>query len=118
MSASDVDINAKDSRGKSALYFAVYNEDLDTAKLLLEHGAQLDYYQSRCSELRFAAYTGFLDMVKLLIPYAARQQSPEKLIEIEFFELVSDGSADLVRYYLCHDRNLANVCYHSMLLSD
>ena len=107
VSAPGVDVNAKESRG-SALYFAVYNKDLDTAKVLLEHGAQLDYYQPRCSELRVAAYRGSFEMVKLLIPYAARQQSPEKLIEHEFFELVGDGSADIVRYYLCHDRSLAN----------
>ena len=40
VSAPGVDVNAKESRG-SALYFAVYNKDLDTAKVLLEHGAQL-----------------------------------------------------------------------------
>ena len=43
VSAPGVDVNAKDSVG-SALNYAVYNDDFDTTKVLLEHGAQLDYH--------------------------------------------------------------------------
>ena len=48
-------------------------------------------------------------MVKLLLPYAAKQRSPEKLIEHDFFQVVFNGSVNAVRHYLYHDRSLANV---------
>ena len=44
VSAPGVDVNAKYWRGYSALYYAVYNNDLESSRLLLEHGAQLDIY--------------------------------------------------------------------------
>ena len=109
VSAPGVDVNAKDSAGNSALLYAVFFNNLDAVKVLLEHGAQLDYH--RCSELWIAARKGNNEMVKLLLPYAAKQQSPENLVENEFFEVVLDGSADVMRYYLCHDRSLANVYF-------
>ena len=113
VNAPEVDVNAKDSRG-SALFHAVYNKDLDTAKVLLQHGSQLAYYWHGCSELSLATNRGGpFEMVKLLLPYAAKQRSPAKLIENEFFNVVSDGSADIVRHYLCHDRSLANVYTYS-----
>ena len=110
VNAPGVDVNAKNSSGKSALFYAAYNNDLGAVKVLLEHGAQLDDH--RCSEFWFAANKGdSCEMLKILLPYATKQRSPEKLMEHEFFRVLVNGSAVVMRHYLCHDRSLANVCF-------
>ena len=40
----DVNVNARDSSGNSALFYAVYGNKFDAVKVFLEHGAQLDYH--------------------------------------------------------------------------
>ena len=68
--ASGYDLNTPDVWGRTAVYYAIFNEDIKILKLLIEAGADyhfVDSKVSRCTLVHLAATEGYLDKVKYLI---------------------------------------------------
>ena len=68
--ATGYDINTPDAWGRTAVYYAIFNEDIKILKLLIEASADYHFVDSKvsgCSLLHLAATEGYLDKVKYLI---------------------------------------------------
>ena len=68
--ASGYDLNTPDVWGRTAVYYAIFNEDIKILKLLVDSGADYHFVDSKvsgCSLLHLAAAEGYLDKVKYLI---------------------------------------------------
>ncbi|GGP68400.1 ankyrin repeat domain-containing protein [Shewanella saliphila] len=68
----ELDVDAKNNRGYSALMLAVYNSENDFCETLLRCGANVDSTDAVGNTvLMAAAYKGNLDILKLLLEYGA-----------------------------------------------
>lgn len=65
----DVDVNAIDDKGKTALMFATEKNSVDVAKILIAAGANINAKENEYGEtaLMYAAAQNALDVAKLLI---------------------------------------------------
>ena len=67
-----VDINAQDSKKRTALMIATYNEDVEAAKLLIDAGADVNIQDDMLNTpFLYAGAEGYLDIVKLTIQASA-----------------------------------------------
>ncbi|BCD67847.1 ankyrin repeat domain-containing protein [Nitratiruptor sp. YY09-18] len=65
-------LNLQDYKGNTLLMLAVYNDHLETAKMLLEFGADVDKRNDRGqTPLGGAAFKGYCNMIELLLGYGA-----------------------------------------------
>ena len=62
-----VDVNAKDSEGRSALFAAIPMGDITIVLLLIAHGANVNESRSGCTPLMFACSIGNFKIVEILI---------------------------------------------------
>jgi len=70
--AQKVDINAQDSKKRTALMIATYNEDVEAAKLLIDAGADVNIQDDMLNTpFLYAGAEGYLDIVKLTIQASA-----------------------------------------------
>ena len=70
--SSELDVDAKNNRGYSALMLAVYNRENDFCETLLRCGANVDSTDAVGNTvLMAAAFKGNLEMLKLLLEYGA-----------------------------------------------
>lgn len=61
-------LNTLDSNGWTALHHAAYNGDLDSANLLIEHGATVDAFSNmKRTPLHFASMRNHVPVIKLLL---------------------------------------------------
>ena len=68
--AAGYDLNTPDVFGRTAIYYAMFNDDFKVMKLLIDNGADyhfVDREVSGCTLLHLAATEGYLDKVKYLI---------------------------------------------------
>jgi len=67
-----VDINAQDSKKRTALMIATYNQDVEAAKLLIDAGADVNIQDDMLNTpFLYAGAEGYLDIVKLTIQASA-----------------------------------------------
>jgi|GEM_PF-5549306 len=66
-------INAKDAEGMTPLHFAVDNNNVNVAEVLLNYGAKIDAKDSlaQWTALHFAANNNNVEMVEMLLRYNA-----------------------------------------------
>ena len=68
----DVDINAQDSIGRTAVMIATYNEDVETVKVLLDAGADVNIQDDmKNSPFLYAGAEGYLEILRLTIDAGA-----------------------------------------------
>ena len=73
------DVNAKDGEGTTVLMAAVKNDNVETAKLLLDYGAEINVQNKNMwSALMFACHQGHIKMIKLLLEYGANVNLQKK----------------------------------------
>lgn len=68
--ATGYDINTPDVFGRTAIYYAMFNDDFKVMKLLIDNGADyhfVDREVSGCTLLHLAATEGYLDKVKYMV---------------------------------------------------
>ena len=68
--AAGYNLNTPDIWGRTAVYYAIFNEDIKILKLLVDSGADyhfVDRKVSNCTLVHLAAAEGYLDKVKYLI---------------------------------------------------
>lgn len=64
------DVNTKDLWGRTALYYAIFSEKLETVKMLINAGGDYHFTDSEydgCNLLQIAATEGHLDMVRYFV---------------------------------------------------
>jgi ankyrin repeat protein len=64
---SSADVNYKDSKGRTALFFAVVYGLFDICNLLLDHGADVNQNTNSITPLMNAIYNSRIDIIKLLL---------------------------------------------------
>ena len=70
---SGADLDARDALGRTPLYYAVYNEQLKIAELLVKHGANVNMkHKANKTALHLASEVGNLRMVRLLLKAGAK----------------------------------------------
>jgi len=70
---SGADLDARDALGRTPLYYAVYNEHLKIAELLVKNGANVNVkHKANKTPLHLAAELGNLRMVRLLLKAGAK----------------------------------------------
>lgn len=68
----DIDINAKDQQGRTALMIATYNNDPITAKVLIDAGADVNIQDNlKNNPFLYAGAEGYLDILMLTIDAGA-----------------------------------------------
>ncbi|MEN6621546.1 MAG: ankyrin repeat domain-containing protein [Smithella sp.] len=108
---SGVDINARDSRGYNALFYAVEYGQLEVVKSLISKGANLESKDSLGSTpLVYAAYYGFNspnadNIIKLLIKSGADINAKSPYGETVLDLILSSARGDIVDE-LIRDRNI------------
>ena len=68
--AAGYDLNTPDVFGRTAIYYAMFNDDFKVMKLLIDNGADyhfVDREVSGCTLLHLAATEGYLDKVKYMV---------------------------------------------------
>lgn len=75
------DVNAIDKRGATALHNACYQNQLLSARLLLDHGAMVTIKTCKgVAPLSIAAFYGFEEVVSLLLHYELDNQAEEGIL--------------------------------------
>ncbi|OUM63993.1 hypothetical protein PIROE2DRAFT_9380 [Piromyces sp. E2] len=66
-------VNSSDKDGNTSLIYAIQNKSLSIVKLLVENGANVNYYNPYTNKtiLKYAVDSGVLDIVKYLVTYNA-----------------------------------------------
>lgn len=76
--AAGLSANHCDDQGQTLLMLATYHGHVDTAALLLEHGAEVDRRNHHGqTPLGGAAYKGFASLVRLLIEHGADPEADQ-----------------------------------------
>ena len=93
----------KDSEGKTPLSNACYNDNIEVAKFLIEHGADVnskdrDWY----TPLYWACYKENIELVKLLLEQGADVDSKNKKGETPLYWACKKGNTEIVKLLLEH----------------
>lgn len=107
-------IDESDRAGHTALFYAVSFGHYESAKILLEHGANPNHQDQR---LRTAAHSaasrGQMRMLKLLRQYNASFDIQNYRGDSPFHEAVQSGSKDVVEWLLSLDKEGVNIPNHN-----
>lgn len=104
------DVNAIGKNKFTLLHFAVFNNSVECAKLLLEGGAETNRKES-CgwTPLQVAAYRQCIDCVKLLIDYDADYNIIDKR-GLSISELLMEENKNIIKNYIdLHERSVKRV---------
>jgi len=93
--AAGVDANARDSGGTSALIYALSSKLSHAAKLLVEHGANVNTTDDGDNPLALAAEAGFLDVVDAMLKAGAKvgQKDESGMNALDYARM--EGHADV-----------------------
>jgi ankyrin repeat protein len=96
------DVNDAQGDGMTALHWAVYNGDLDMARLLLEAGARRDAATrlEGVTSMQLASTAGRPDLVALLLQAGAASDAANALGATPLMQAAAAGSDDTVRLLL------------------
>jgi ankyrin repeat protein len=89
------DIDARNSRGETALMYAALHGELDVARLLLRRGAQVN--MSGWTPLHYAAIGGRTEMITLLLEHHAYIDSPSANGTTPLMMAARDGQFRIAR---------------------
>ncbi|GBQ05348.1 ankyrin repeat domain-containing protein [Saccharibacter floricola] len=99
-------INCTDSRGYTPLIVATYNEQIEAARLLLEHGADPNEIDEKgATALSGVAFKGFEDIATLLIDKGAVVDKPNHAGRTPLMFAVMFGRENMARLLLRHGAN-------------
>lgn len=100
---AEMPVNCTDSRGYTPLIVATYNEQLDAARLLLDHGANPnDVDDKGATALSGVAFKGFEDIAELLISKGATIDKPNHSGRTPLMFAVMFGRESMARRLLQH----------------
>jgi ankyrin repeat protein len=114
------DVNARLDRGLTSLHWAASSGDLKAAKLLIDHGADLNAYDNGCygTPLQMAINScPKEEMAVLLVERGAKLNQKFSFGNTELHLAALKGYADLARVLVGHgaDVNAANEYHHTAL---
>jgi len=95
-------IDRQDKRGYTALFWAVKENKIEAAKLLIEKGSNVNCLDklNKQSILSLAAEFGDLDMVKLLVEKGALVDNTDKLYKTPLIKAIINGHLPVVSYLM------------------
>lgn len=93
-------INAELDDGCTPLISSVAVDDMDTAILLLENGANIKAHANRWTVLHYAVHNKNLDMVKLLVEAGAELEARTHYYDTPLLSAATDNSVEIVEYLL------------------
>ncbi|WP_407701984.1 ankyrin repeat domain-containing protein [Viridibacillus soli] len=106
---SEQDINAQDSKGRTALMIATYNNDLKIAKMLIEAGADVNIQDNiQNSPFLYAGAEGYLDIVKLTSKAGADSKITNRYGGIALIPASEHGYVDVVKWLLTETNSDVN----------
>lgn len=89
----EVSVNGADSHGRTALVAAAYTNNLDMAKYLLKHGADVKAHDTKGrTALTWAAHHNNVPMTKLLYYFTEPEEMPLE-VTLEFFDEIKNKLA-------------------------
>jgi len=93
------DVNARCGDGSTPLHWAAHADAADAARLLVEHGAEIDVRDSKYNStpLGWAVFLKKPAVIELLAPLSR-----------DVFALANGGLTERLRAVLCEDKSLAN----------
>jgi len=96
----EVDVNAQDTKGATALTYSAFYGDKRSAELLVQAKAALDVKDKKgCTALMYAAYYGHLPIVRLLINQGADTKVTDSK-GIDLLNLAAQAKQNAVVEYL------------------
>ena len=101
------EVNATNEYGRTPLYWAVYDENLEIAQLLIANGADLtatDKYGN--TPLHWAAESGDLDAAQLLIANGADVKAIDKNGRTPLHSAVDSGNLDAAKLLIANGANV------------
>ena len=102
-----VDVNARQGDGATALHWAVYREDLDTAELLIRAAADVNVANDLgATPLYLACENGASAMVETLLTAGANPNAALPSGETTIMTAARTGSVDAVEALLAHGANV------------
>ena len=98
----NADVNGKENNGRTALHWALINEDDDAVQLLLEHGAEVHHRESEKGRtpLILAVQNGRVDIVRLLLQHNADIEAKDLAGQRALHWTNSNGNIKVVRALL------------------
>lgn len=71
-------VNALNDHGHSPLILATYNNQPESAQILIDNGADVNFTFSQGSAIHGAAFKGYTEMIKLLVNNGAAYDEPDQ----------------------------------------
>jgi uncharacterized protein len=99
----DINIEAKDKDKRTLLHYAVIENKIDLAKLLLENGADSNVNdKNQWKPLHFAAQNNNVEIAQVLIQYGADINAQDEFGNTVIWRAVfsSQGKGDMIRFLL------------------
>ncbi|KAB2331582.1 hypothetical protein F7731_18590 [Cytobacillus depressus] len=96
-------INAQDSKGRTATMIAAYNNDVETAKVLIKAGADVNIRDDmKNNPFLYAGAEGYIDMLKLTIEAGADPMITNRYGGTALIPASEHGYVDVIKELLTH----------------
>ncbi|MBU8878171.1 ankyrin repeat domain-containing protein [Bacillus sp. FJAT-29790] len=96
-------INAQDSKGRTAAMVATYNNDVETSKVLIKAGADVDIQDDmKNNPFLYAGAEGYIDILKLTIEAGADPAITNRYGGTALIPASEHGYVDVIKELLTH----------------